>query len=257
MSVDEEDVSQILSVLSHPLRRKILFYLSEEKKSSFTDLATTFAVDTGKLSFHLRALEAFVEQTEAGKYKLAGLGRNAIALLRDIETWETELETPPKLLIRPLANGKERIAAFLIDFLITFVLFIVWSNIFFPTTWHYTLELNYTFYLVLFWGYSTIFEKFRGQTLGKRFIHIKVVSTDGKDPSSDQAAIRNFGKSFLLPFDLASGLRQKDKRFMRYFDKITKTTVIDLRLKTSSSKSEKNVSKEDFAKLASPVLKPS
>jgi uncharacterized RDD family membrane protein YckC/DNA-binding transcriptional ArsR family regulator len=240
MSTNEEDVSKILSVLSHPLRRKILLHLSEEKNVSFTDFATTFGVDTGKLSFHLRTLEAFVEQTSAGKYKLSSLGRNSIALLRDLETWDTKIETPQKLLIRPLANGKERVAALLIDFLITFTLFLAFSNAFFPTTFRYTLDLNYTFYLVLFWGYSTLFERFRGQTLGKKLIRIKVVSIDGKDPSSDQAAIRNFGKTFLLPFDLISGLRQKDKRYMRYFDKFTKTTVIDLGLKTSSSISKKN-----------------
>jgi DNA-binding transcriptional ArsR family regulator len=53
MAVDQESVSKILTVLSHPLRRQILLYLSQRPEGSFTDLATTFNVDTGKLSFHL------------------------------------------------------------------------------------------------------------------------------------------------------------------------------------------------------------
>jgi uncharacterized RDD family membrane protein YckC len=64
--------------------------------------------------------------------------------------------------------------------------------------------------------------------LGKKLTRTKVARIDGKDPSMHQAAIRNFGKVFLLPFDLALGLRQKDKRFMRYFDKFSGTTVLDL-----------------------------
>jgi len=57
---------------------------------------------------------------------------------------------------------------------------------------------------------------------------LKVVRTDGKKMSYDHAAIRNFGKAFLLPFDLIVGL--KHEGFLRYFDKFAGTTVIDLRL---------------------------
>jgi hypothetical protein len=45
--------------------------------------------------------------------------------------------------------------------------------------------------------------------------------------SYDHAGVRNFGKAFLLPFDLLVGLRHEG--FMRYFDKFAGTTVIDLR----------------------------
>lgn len=228
MQASEEKISKILSVLSNPLRRKILLYLSEEKEAAFTDFATAFVVDTGKLSFHLRTLEAFVEQTQAGKYKLSRLGRNAIVLIRDIEAWDEEIEATPRPFIRPLAKGRKRTGAFLIDFFITFPLFLALSNVFYPITMQFIFNVNIPFYLVLFWGYSTIFEGFRGQTLGKKLFHIKVMRTDGKNPSNDQTAIRNFGKTFLLPFDLAFGLNQRDKRYMRIFDKYTGTTVIDL-----------------------------
>jgi len=58
---------------------------------------------------------------------------------------------------------------------------------------------------------------------------LKVVRVDGKKLFYDHAAVRNFGKAFLLPFDLLVGVRLKDARFIRYFDKFAGTTVIDLR----------------------------
>jgi uncharacterized RDD family membrane protein YckC len=80
------------------------------------------------------------------------------------------------------------------------------------------------------WIYFTLLEGFAGQSLGKRIIGLAVVRVDGKKLFYDHAAVRNFGKVFLLPFDLLIGLRLKDERFIRYFDKFAGTTVIDLKL---------------------------
>jgi predicted transcriptional regulator len=49
MAVDQENVSKVLAVLSHRLRREILFILCEKGESSFTDLMNALNVDTGKL----------------------------------------------------------------------------------------------------------------------------------------------------------------------------------------------------------------
>jgi uncharacterized RDD family membrane protein YckC len=83
-------------------------------------------------------------------------------------------------------------------------------------------------FLILFWIYLTLLEGFSGQSIGKRIVEIRVVRIDGKRVLYDHAAIRNFGKVFLLPVDLLLGLRLKDKRFMTYFDKFTDTTVIKI-----------------------------
>jgi uncharacterized RDD family membrane protein YckC len=88
---------------------------------------------------------------------------------------------------------------------------------------------NIILFLFLFWAYLTLLEGFAGQSLGKRIIGLKVMRLDGKKLLYDHAAVRNFGKAFLLPFDLFFGLRLKDERFVRYFDKFAGTTVIDLR----------------------------
>ena len=244
MQPSDEKTSKILSVLSHPLRRQILLHLSEEKEATFTDFANSFAVDTGKLSFHLRSLEAFVDQTPTGKYELSSLGRNAVILIRDVENWDFEMEAPTRPFIRPLAPTTERIVAFLIDFAITFTLFQALSNVFFPFTLQFTFNTNLAFFLFLFWGYLTLLESLKGQTLGKQVMHIKTIQLDGKDPTSNQAAVRNIGKAFLLPFDLLFALDLKDRRYIRYFDKIAETIVIDLEPKYAAQKDKEKQKKE-------------
>jgi uncharacterized RDD family membrane protein YckC/predicted transcriptional regulator len=234
MASNEENVSRILVVLSHPLRRGILSILSEKGECSFTDLMNALRIDTGKLSFHIRNLGDFIEQTSTGKYKLTKAGENAIRMLRDLEAWAVEIDAPKKGSLLPLATLRKRVFAFLIDFAICFAIFLALPNIFSVLTKGPAsiLALNVIVSsLVLFWVYFTLLEGFAGQTLGKRVIGLMAVRVDGKKLSYDYAAVRNFSKgfSFLLPFDLLIGLRLRDKRFIRYFDKFAGTTVRDLR----------------------------
>jgi len=233
--VDKENVSRILVVLSHPLRREILSNLNEKGECSFTDLMNALLVDTGKLSFHIRNLEGFLEQTPSGKYRLTKAGENAIRLLRDLEAWTIEFDSGKIGSSIPLATVRKRVYAFLIDLGIAVAVFAVY--LFLP----YAFSLVTTgrtsfldpsvilFSLVLFWVYFTLLEGFAGQSLGKRIIGLTVVRVDGKKLFYDAAAVRNFGKVFLLPFDLIAGYRLKDGRFIRYFDKFAGTTVKDLR----------------------------
>ncbi len=238
MAVDQENISKILSILSHPLRREILISLSEKGEASFTDLLNLLKVDTGKLSFHLRSLEVFIEQTPTGKYKLSRAGESAIRIIHDVEGWAEVADVQRKESRLPLSSFKKRTAAFLIDFAI--ILAITMTIVFVPQVLSLStaMFLNGGISVVLFttigllWLYSTLLEGFNGQSIGKRVLGLKVVRTDGKKMSYDHAAIRNFGKILpLLPFDLIIGIwRIPDKTFMRYFDKFAGTTVIDLRL---------------------------
>jgi uncharacterized RDD family membrane protein YckC/DNA-binding HxlR family transcriptional regulator len=233
MTVDQDNVSRVLTVLSNPLRREILLNLSDRGELSFTDLMNSLNIDTGKLSFHLRNLAGFLEQSPAGKYRLAKVGENAIRLLRDLDNWAVEAEVVRKTSDLPLARLKKRTYAFLIDFAVTSAIFMataIATNLFSSLTagGTFRLDVNVILFLVLFWGYFTLLEGFAGQSLGKRIIGLRVVRVDGKKLSYDQAAVRNFGKAFLLPFDLLFGLRLKDKRFARYFDKFAGTMVLDL-----------------------------
>ena len=123
MTNSQDKASRIHSVLSHPLRRQILLNLSEKGECSFTDLMNILKVDTGKLSFHIRNLNAFLQQTPAGKYKLNQAGENAVRLIRDVEAWAAEVDVAKKTSLLPLATFKKRTLAFLIDFAIIFALF--------------------------------------------------------------------------------------------------------------------------------------
>ena len=234
MAVDEDSVSKILSTIAHPLRRDILNLISDKGECSFTDLLNALQIDTGKLSFHLRSLSPFLEQTTAGKYKLNHAGENAIRVVRDVASWAEVADIYRKAEQLPLASFQKRVYAFLIDFALMLLItsFLAVPE-FVPALFGNVLNLDFTvlpFIVIgLLWVYSTLLEGFNGQTLGKRMLGLKVVRTDGKKMTYDHAAIRNFGKAFLLPFDLLVGLKH-EKRFLRYFDKFAGTTVIDLRL---------------------------
>jgi uncharacterized RDD family membrane protein YckC len=234
MAIDQENVSRMLSVLSNTLRREILLILHEKGETSFTELMTTLAIDTGKLSFHMRNLAPFVEQTASGKYKLSRTGIDAVRVIKDVESFSELSPLSPKTSNPLLASFKKRAAAFLIDFGILFsiaILFLLptlfavleanWLIIFF------NLMLGTLFFI---WVYSTILKGFKGQTLGKRLIRLQAIRLDGKKLDYEHAAIRNLGK-ILLPFDLLFGFMLYDHRYIRYFDKFAGTSVIDLRLK--------------------------
>ncbi len=251
MSVDQGNVSKILSVLSHPLRREILLDLSDNGESSFTDLLNLLKVDTGKLSFHLRALSPFIEQTSSGKYKLSRAGESAVRVIHDVEGWAEVADVQGKASTLPLASFRDRAFAFLIDFAlilsitaaITFVPVLISASVagFLSTSISSLLFIT----IGLLWLYSTLLEGFNGQSIGKRIIGLKVVRTDGKKMSYDHAAVRNFGKVLpLLPFDLLIGWRIKNTAFMRYFDKFAGTTVIDLRSQLRKPKSDSKAPSE-------------
>jgi uncharacterized RDD family membrane protein YckC/DNA-binding HxlR family transcriptional regulator len=243
MAVDQENISKILSILSHPLRREILIALSEKGELSFTDLLNLLKVDTGKLSFHLRSLEAFIEQTPTGKYKLSRPGENAVRVIHDVEGWAEVADIQRKESQLPLASFKKRVLAYVIDFAI--ILAITMAIIFIPEVLSISaksiLSGGISEVLIatvgLLWLYSTLLEGFNGQSIGKRITGLKVVRTDGKKMSYDHAAVRNFGKIVvLLPFDLLIGWwRIKNHTFIRYFDKFAGTTVIDLRWHPSNT----------------------
>jgi len=235
MTVDQDTVSRILSELSHPLRRGILLGLDENVELSFTDLMNILNVDTGKLSFHIRSLKGFLEQTPTGKYRLSRLGENAVVFIKDIEAWAVEADVSKKTSVLPLATIGARVCAFLVDFAITLGIFLITAIATNLLSWltsgvSFRVDIpNVILFLVLFWIYSTLLEGFAGQTLGKRAFGLKVVRLDGKKLTWDNVAVRDFGKAFLLPFDILFGYRLKDKRFTRYFDSFAGTIVINLR----------------------------
>lgn len=233
MASGQDDVSKILSVLSHPLRREILVLLNERGECSFTDIMNSLNLDTGKLSFHMRTLAGLIEQTSSGKYMLNKIGENAVRLIGDVKAWAPTLSVHERGSSLPLASLKKRAYSFLIDFAVVagvFAATTLISNVFSVIGGGgFRLDVNVILFVLVFWLYSTLLEGFAGQSLGKKLLGLVVVRVDGKKMFYDHAAVRNFGKIFvILPFDLLAGRRMRDKRFARYFDKFAGTTVMDL-----------------------------
>jgi len=232
MAVYDDSVSKILSTIAHPLRRKILSYIHEKGECSFTDLLNVLEIDTGKLSFHLRALSVFTEQTSAGKYRLSKTGERALHVIRDVEMWAENANIKGKPAEIPYASFARRTYAFLIDALLMLGVTMLFTlpEFLIGGILSLTLSMAPLVTLVLLFVYSTLLEGFSGQTLGKHALGLKAVRLDGKALDYEHAAVRNFGKTFLLPLDLLIGLRHD--KFIRYFDKFAGTSVIDLRAKT-------------------------
>jgi DNA-binding transcriptional ArsR family regulator len=110
--VCEDSVSKILAILSHPLRREVLNFINEKGERSFTDLLDLLQVDTGKLSFHLRSLSAFTEQTPTGKYKLSKTGERALRVVREVESWAEGADVNKKAEQLPYASFKMKVTHF-------------------------------------------------------------------------------------------------------------------------------------------------
>jgi len=191
----------------------------------------TLNIDTGKLSFHIRSLAPFLQQTESGKYRLSRAGEDAVRVIHDVESWAEVADVNRKASQLLLAPFEKRTYAFLIDFgiifLVTALVLIELVIALFAGEAAISVTLIFAT-LGFLWVYSTLLEGFSGQSIGKRVIGLKVVKINGKKMDYEHAAVRNFGK-ILLPFDLLFGYQLKDPRFIRYFDKFAGTTVIDLR----------------------------
>jgi uncharacterized RDD family membrane protein YckC len=74
--------------------------------------------------------------------------------------------------------------------------------------------------------YFTILEAYKGQTLGKFLLGLRVVKTDGTKITLIDSAVRNIGKVVFLPLDIALGIILYHKKgYIRFFDHYTSITV--------------------------------
>lgn len=227
----EENVSKILLILSHKIRRDILIQLDEQKEQTFSELMNSLEIDTGKMSFHLRNLKQFLEQTPSGDYKLNRLGKNALHLLKDAEALSADVDFLQNQTSQHIAKFSRRAMAFLFDMGVAFTITIATTliaEVLVLFSGQFVYQQNFFLFLGLLWIYSTLLEGFAGQTVGKSMFMIKTVSITSKKMAYDAAAVRNFGKCFLLPIDLILGRRLHDERFIKFFDKYSRTTVIKI-----------------------------
>lgn len=89
-------------------------------------------------------------------------------------------------------------------------------------TWEYLIGN------VIFFAYWVVFEYIWGQSIGKRILNLRVISTDGHMPGLKEIMTSSFGKAFLLPIDIILGLIFTNKDRQRAFNKLSNTIVIKI-----------------------------
>jgi uncharacterized RDD family membrane protein YckC len=134
-----------------------------------------------------------------------------------------------------LAKWSARFWAFLID-IILFVLFLNIVREMFqpilklPLLWDYQHWGFFTlgFEFIFLFAYWTVMEGYRGQSIGKMVMNLKVVSRDGTKINYPTAAIESFGKSFppILFFDCLIGWLAMPGTKLRVFNRLSNTIVI-------------------------------
>lgn len=225
---------EFFKVLSHEVRVKIISLLYENIEMSYTDILHTMNLEEGDLNFHLRKMKGFVARTEKKTYRLSEYGKIAYGMLQGVDA---RLMKDAEELIKTDSNAAfsasmilRRTAAALIDFtLFVFIgvaLFFIFSHQlkFDAHTFHIVIYLQVT--LQFAYASFVIMEAYRGQTIGKYVMSIRVVKINGDKVNIMESAIRNIGKVFFLPLDILIGiLFYRKKGYLKFFDYYTKTTV--------------------------------
>lgn len=246
--IEKGEEESIYGALNHSVRRQIIKYVYENVEVSYTDILRFLGVDTGYLNFHLRKLRELLLKTENDTYILTSQGKLAYEIIRLAEKTGN---TPYSQAYPPKLNVSRRTVAFLLDVLIFFFALGLFLDVKTYTLtayainsfWHLvTLDVSYFVehsmeiatqavshyshvFLVVFIVWAAL-EAYKGQTLGKYLLKIRVVKTSGMKMSLMESVIRNLGKVFLLPIDIALGLlHYRKKGFLRFFDYYTQTIV--------------------------------
>jgi len=135
-----------------------------------------------------------------------------------------------------IARWSDRFIAWLIDFLIissiSLIIITSWFGTFdleWNETMMYSRGIDYIPGSVLFFVYWFILEYKTGQSIGKKILHLKVVSLDGGKPSTFSIAVSSFGKAFLLPLDIILGVIFTNQKRQRIFNKISDTIIIKIK----------------------------
>lgn len=132
-----------------------------------------------------------------------------------------------------LAKWSARFWAWLVDVILVILFLNIVRGIFEPF-WKLPLLWDYGhweifaigFETVFFFLYWTVMEGFRGQSIGKMVMNLKIVNRDGTKIHYGTAAIESIGKAFLLPLDCVIGWLAMPNTKLRVFNRISNTIVI-------------------------------
>ncbi|MBI2185226.1 MAG: RDD family protein [Thaumarchaeota archaeon] len=239
--------ADFLALFNQKIRFEIVKLLYLNVELSYTEILDALQIDQGLLNFHLRKIKWFIETTDEGTYILSEYGKVAYETLGEMET-RTKSLMPSAASFEPAPLHIEgslvarRVVAFLIDIVIMFVS----TGLFFDKN---VVEIVTAFFSFRFpnlsltdlsystiSGYSSVFfasyivfallEAYKGQTLGKFLLGIRVLKINGRKVTLMDSAVRNLGKVFLLPLDIILGLAgYRSKGYLRFFDYYTQSKI--------------------------------
>ncbi len=244
------DLDEFLTAIGHPLRRQILETVYQTPGISYSQILARVNISSGKLNFHLQKLEPFLTQVN-GEYRISNEGLKLYRTWKMLEgrlsgTQVTGADIPG------LFFGR-RTLAFLIDVLLilsflfiaadftsAFTLVPAWWLGGFPVPLFLTriidmfiiypdltVVLIRAFVLAILWMYFTLLEGYRGQSLGKMILKIRIVDVSGARIGQQPAAVRALTKVLILPFDILVGLIKSRKAgFLRFFGQYTRSWVV-------------------------------
>ncbi len=241
-----ERENAFFEALGNQIRREIIVLLYDRIELTYTDLLAYLGISSGLLNFHLKKLDGLIEKTPDNTYKLTSLGRLAYSFIMQLRADSGSKRKHP---VPPAGSlVARRIAASIIDVLAIFtatgalfdpqVLSVLGSlilhlgDVFGGHPWIFhgdhlralsntITELVRTYSHVFFATYIflTLLEAYKGQTIGKFLLNIRVVKRNGRRINLVESGIRNAGKLFLLPIDLAIGIAIYYKKgYLRYTD---------------------------------------
>jgi len=140
-----------------------------------------------------------------------------------------------------IAKWTDRFLAWLIDFVImsivsTAVIFTTFGTIDFETAEDvfWAEGMHYIPSSIMFFTYWVVLEYKTGQTVGKKILNLKATDMSGGRPSLKGVILSSFGRSFLLPIDVALGLVLTNEKRQRIFNKLGDTLVVKIRTDESS-----------------------
>ncbi len=83
--MQKEVEATVFEVLGHPIRRDILKLLSySDNGASYTEILGEFTLSTGRLNYHLKQMEGFIQKNEHFRYTLTPLGKSATDLMTSL-----------------------------------------------------------------------------------------------------------------------------------------------------------------------------
>lgn len=128
-----------------------------------------------------------------------------------------------------LARWETRFWAWLIDFiLVGAVASLISGPLEMRGLWNLTDWgiFDVGFQSIIFFLYWTLLEGYRGQSIGKMALNIRVADRAGGRAGYPATAIQAFGKAFLLPIDCLIGWLAMPNTKLRLFNRLSDTIVI-------------------------------